>query len=556
MSGIILLSKELKNKIAAGEVVERPASVVKELMENSIDAGATAIELEVGRGGKRLIRVSDNGGGMEREDALLCFQRHATSKLHSEEELFSIKTLGFRGEALPSMASVSRMLIETAPRGSSSGVSVRMEGGEAFEVRDAPANGTTVEVRDLFYNTPARKKFLKRDGTELVHIIDTATRLALPHPGIGFRVRVDGEETMNLPRASGLRERVGQLYGVEFLEGLLELDSGAGRMRLHAFVSKPDNLRETRANQMLFVNRRAVRDASVSHAVYSAYEGILARDRHPMFFLFLELDPGEVDFNVHPTKREVRFGEKDVIYRFVRRGVLDGLTGRTEAASRAVAEKQTPSAPQAYPGPGSVSTAGPTGVSEAVPLGYRAELPFIYLGDAFVAVSEAGGLTLIDHHAAHERVLYEKLLRGMDLKSRQLLFPRQVNLSHKEYVVLMEHRDMLFDMGMEMEDFGHNTVMVRSVPEEMDEADLRGILSDAADVMLAGGKPGRSLREAVSARVACHGSIRGKKLLTREGLNALLSELESAEDPDHCPHGRPTRVSYSLDDLKKLFKRK
>jgi DNA mismatch repair protein MutL len=556
MSRIVILPDELKNKIAAGEVVERPASVVKELIENSIDAGATAVELEVRHGGKGLLRVSDNGGGMEREDALLCFKRHATSKLRTEDDLFNIKTLGFRGEALPSIASVSRMRMETAPRGASSGVLILIEGGEVMEMKDSPANGTAVEVRDLFYNTPARKKFLKRDSTELVHIVDAATRLALPHPEVSFRVSVEGEETMNLPMASGLGERLSQVYGVEFLGGFLEISAEAGHMRLEGFVSRSDSLRETRANQMLFINGRSVRDPSISHAVYNAFEGSLPRDRHPMFFLLLELDPRKVDFNVHPTKREVRFGDKEIVYRFVRKAVIDAMAGRVEGASLRPVSGDAPSVSAVYQEPGTAGFAVSHSVNEAVSLAYRAELPFVYLGDTFIAVSEGGGLMLIDHHAAHERVLYEKLLKGMDLDSCQLLFPRHVELSRKEHMVLMEHRDMLGEMGLEIEDFGHDTVLVRSVPEAMDEGDLRGVLSDAAEVMLSGGRPGSSLREAVSAKMACHSSIRGKKVLTREGLTALLSELEKTDDPEHCPHGRPTRIRYSLDELKKLFKRK
>jgi DNA mismatch repair protein MutL len=309
MSVIQVLPLELKNKIAAGEVVERPASVVKELLENSIDAGSTRIEVAVERGGRKLIRVSDDGEGMDAEDARLALQRHATSKLLSERDLFSITTMGFRGEALPSMASVSRMTLLSAPRGESLGVRIALEGGEVTEDTAAAARGTTVEVRDLFFNTPARKKFLKRESTELMHIVDTVTNLALSHPETAWTLTVDSEESMRLPRASGPRERIAQVYGSEFLEGLVEGSLENDGFALTALVSAPGNYRERRTHQLLFINRRPVRNPSVSHAVYSAYEGILPRDKHPVFFLFLSVEPSRVDFNVHPAKREAKFAD-------------------------------------------------------------------------------------------------------------------------------------------------------------------------------------------------------------------------------------------------------
>jgi DNA mismatch repair protein MutL len=565
MQSVRVLPEGLRNKIAAGEVVERPASVVKELVENAIDAGSTAIEVEVAVGGRKLIKVADDGRGMDREDALLSLERHATSKLGREEDLFNIRTMGFRGEALPAIASVSKFLMNTVPRGAASGVSIEVTGGRVGEVRESPGRGTSVEVRDLFFNTPARKKFLKKDSTELMHVIDTLTRLALSHPGIGFALRADGQETMRLPKASGLRERLMQVYGAEFLDGLLECGGEAGGVKLRGFIARPENVRQSRAHQMVFINRRPVREPSVSHAVYSAYEGMIPRDTHPPFFIFMEVDPARVDVNVHPTKREVRFEDKEAIHRFLRKTVMDavraGLSGAREAfrgeaaASRgsteSFTERPVPSARE---------------VLESLPIQYRAEPDFIYLGDTFIALSGkalqggalsgGGGLTLIDHHAAHERVLYERLLRGVKLASHQLLVPRQVRLSPREYMVILEHRAMLSEFGIEVEDFGHDTVLVRALPEAMREADLRGILSDSAAELMEGARPGESLREAVAARIACHSSIRGSVMLDRQRLSALLRDLEETERPEQCPHGRPTRVFYSLDELKRIFKRK
>jgi DNA mismatch repair protein MutL len=565
MPKIKLLEESLKNKIAAGEVIERPASVVRELLENSIDAGASSLEVEVSGGGVKLIRVLDDGDGMDHDDVELSLQRHATSKLGGEDDLFNITTMGFRGEALPSIASVSRLTLTTAPRGEPVGVSVETVGGEVKDTRESPSPGTSVEVRDLFFNTPVRKKFLKRESTELMHIIDTVTRLALSHPELRFVLTVDGQETMNLSTADGLARRLHEIYGGEFMDGMLEVEREAAGINLMVFVSRPGNFRNTRSHQMVFVNRRPVRDPSVTHAVYSALEGILPREMHPLFFVFLELDPHRVDFNVHPQKREVRFEDKESIYRIIKRGVMDAIrAGRLEEIGQAVTEGDMASGSAQYPSDVSYPTeyrvpsggGGGHAAFEALPLSLQAETPHVYLGETFIAVPERGGLMLVDHHAAHERVLYERFLKGLRLDSHQLLFPRQIKLSPKEYMAVLENMEMLSEFGVEVEDFGHDTVVVRSLPDALDEADLRGILSDAAQEMLDGGKPGRSLRESVAARIACHSSVRGTKVLNREQLRALLDDLNEADDPEHCPHGRPTRIFYSMDEIKKIFKRK
>jgi DNA mismatch repair protein MutL len=565
MPVIQILPLELKNKIAAGEVVERPASVVKELLENAIDAGSTQVEVTVERGGSKLIRVADDGAGMDEEDARLAIQRHATSKLCSERDLFSITTMGFRGEALPSIASVSRMTLLSAPRGESLGVRIALEGGEVTEDAGAAARGTTVEVRDLFFNTPARKKFLKRESTELMHVVDTVTNLALSHPEIGVTLTVDSQESMRLPRASGVRERIAQVYGSEFLEDLVEGSLEDEGFACTALVSVPGNFRERRTHQLVFINKRPVRNPSVSHAVYSAYEGILPRDKHPVFFLFLRVEPSRVDFNVHPAKREAKFADGEAVYRRVRRCVSEAVRMTPfpgEETPHAVApEADAHTSPRSFyprdvPFPSEAAASAAThGISEALELDYRAEVPHLYLGETFVALAQGGGLTLLDHHAAHERVLYEKFLRGIDLESRRLLFPRQVKLSRKEHMLILENREFLHKFGLEVDDFGRDTVIVRALPAALEEADLRGILADAAGALQEGERPGKSLKEAVAARLACHSSVRGRTVLTRESLQALLSDLARAEDPEHCPHGRPTRLFYSMDELKKLFKR-
>ncbi|MEW6215341.1 MAG: DNA mismatch repair endonuclease MutL, partial [Nitrospirota bacterium] len=442
MSQIKILPPDLRNKIAAGEVIERPASVVKELIENSIDAGSTDIRIDVLYGGKRLIKVSDNGTGMDKEDALLCFERYATSKLFSEEDLFNIRTMGFRGEALSSIASVSKVRLITGMEDSPAGVFIEIMGGEIKEIKEVPSFGTSIEVRDLFFNTPARKKFLKSNSTELFHIIDTVTKEALSHWEIGFRLISDNQETMTLPLSSGPRERIMQVYGDEFLEYLIEINNpplpsfikggqGGIDMGIKAFVTKGDNFRNSKAHQFIFLNRRPIKDHSITYAVYKAYEGILPHDKHPIFFLFLDIDPKKVDFNVHPTKREVRFEDKESVYHFVNSSIREAIRGeRTEYVKQfteiPVMDYSEPSL-DTYSTPYSLPlTPYDAVVSENLELVYKVSLPFIYLGDTFIAISGKGGLTLIDHHAAHERVLYEKFLKGINLNSHQLLFPRQV----------------------------------------------------------------------------------------------------------------------------------
>ena len=307
----------LRNKIAAGELVERPASVVKEFIENSIDAKSTRISIDIMRAGKKLIRVSDNGTGMDREDALLAFERYATSKLREEKDLINISTMGFRGEALSSIAAVSKVRLTTALTLDSLGTCIEIIGGDIKEIKDCTATGTTIEVKDLFFNTPARRKFLKSDTTENYHISDTVTRIAVSHPHIGFVLRMDGDEVLHLPEASSHRERLMQIYGKEFCDNLLESSPQDKLTGVRAFLGNSSNLRNNKNNQFIFINDRPVRDQSISYAVYRGYEGLIPKEKHPVFFLFLELDPEKVDFNVHPAKREVRFADKNSIFNLV-----------------------------------------------------------------------------------------------------------------------------------------------------------------------------------------------------------------------------------------------
>lgn len=544
---IKVLPVELRNKIAAGEVIERPASVVKELIENSIDAGSTEIKIEILNGGRGLIRVTDNGSGMDREDALLSIERHATSKLFTEEDLFNIKTMGFRGEALPSIASVSKMRIITGMKGSNSGTLIEIHGGEIREVKDYPAIGTAVEVRDLFYNTPVRKKFMRSEGTESLHIIEYVTAEALAYWEIGFILIMDRKETMYLPPAKDTGERISQIYGYEFLEGLLEVNSEREGISMRSFVSREGNLRGRKSHQFIFINKRPVKDPSISHAVYNAYEGI-PKDRHPLFFLYLSINPKEVDVNVHPSKREVRFSDKERVYRFVREGIKDSLR-----RAKKPLQVERPEGLQIQSVP--LEAERPSYISEEQELSYRPSIPYIYLGECFIAFPERNGLVILDHHAAHERILYEHFLKGQGIDSFRLLFPKQVKLTALEYEAVLNNSSILNEMGIELNDFGDNTVIVRSLPVVLREANIKLLLSDVASAILEGDRPDKSLKEKIASRIACHNSIRGREILSHEEVQSLINDLEETDDPDHCPHGRPTRVFLSINDLRRMFGR-
>ncbi len=560
MSQISILPPELCNKIAAGEVIERPASVVKELIENALDAGSTEIRVEVGHGGKRMIRVTDNGAGMVREDALLCCRQHATSKIREYDDLFNIRTLGFRGEALPSIAAVSRMKIITGQR-NSAGTALEIEGGELNEVKEAPAAGTSVEVRDLFFNTPARRKFLKTDSTELFHIIDAVTKEGLSHPETAFSLIVDHNETIMMSKAAGFRERIMQVYGEEFLAGLSETEITGDGIEMQAFVSNSSSFRNTRSHQYIFLNGRPIKDQSISHAVYRAYEGILPTDKHPLYFIYLRLDPRKVDFNVHPTKREVRFENKETVYRFIVSQLRDAVKQERreyvqEFSLPAADDENFPAQAASGPSAGQSFAAGMPSVAENLEFSYRASLPHIYIGGTFIAVSGRGGLTIIDHHAAHERILFERLLNSGESSARQLLFPRQVQVTEKEYGLLIQNRELLKTLGVEIDEFGKNTVLVRSAPAEIDDVDIPSVLQDMAAGFFDEHTTAKPLRHNLAARIACHSSVRGGKILSADAVSRLLEDLDKTEYPDQCPHGRPTRIFYSLSDLDKLFRRK
>lgn len=558
MPKISILPEGLRNKIAAGEVVERPASVVKELIENSIDAGSSTIEIDILSSGKRLIRVSDDGEGMDKEDALYSIQRHATSKIKSEDDLFNIKTMGFRGEALASIASVSKVNLITSRR-DEIGTFLEIIGGEIKNIKDISTKGTTVEVWDLFFNTPARKKFLKSDSTENYHIIDVIIRLSLYHYWIGFLLRSNKKEILHLPPALSHKERIIQIFGIELIEGLIEFKrvDKNNNISITAFISNPTNLGSQKNKQYLFVNNRPIRDSMLTSAVYNGYEGFLSKEDHPIFFLFLNVNPKDVDFNVHPTKREVRFKNRNFIFDYVSDSIRDALKGfvyefRKDSYSNINYD--------ATPSEENLAISEP--VKSFFPFDYE-KIPFLYLGDTFIALSEKGGLTVMDYHASHERINYDRLLKGLknekgSAPSLRLLIPYQIRLQSSEYHLILDNLNILKRFGFDIEDFGHNTLIIRGIPDFLEKCDINTLFIEISDFFkneIKNNSPIDSIQKSLAARLACHSSIRGKEMPDGYKIAELIKNLNETDNPNICPHGRPTRIFFTINELRRLFKK-
>jgi len=563
MPKILILPDILVNKIAAGEIVERPASVVRELLDNSIDADARNISVEILHGGKKLIKVSDNGIGMDREDALLCFKRHTTSKIKTEDDLFNIHTLGFRGEALPSISAVSKVTLTTSPENADMGIRVEIGIKEEKTVTNAPpTHGTIIEVRDLFYNTPVRRKFLKSIPTELSHIIDIVVQKALPYYGIAFSLNHNGSDIINVHAVRSIKERFIQLYNEELLNEFFEIEREDRGLKLYGFLSTPQFLRKSKSYQYIFVNRRAIKNPTVSHAVYTGYSGLI-KDGHPAFFLFLEIEPMKVDVNVHPAKREVRFETPEEIHKLIESAIYDVINTHHVKGADYTKVTEFIGSPTVLIEKGSglfihePQPAFPT--LESTPV----VSTHLYIGDSFVVIPTGDGITIIDQHAAHERILYEKFLKRANIEAENLLLPIRIELPHKEFNIVIKYKDILHNLGLDIEDFGENNVIIRAVPKELRRAEMKGLLMDVASGIIESEESGakglsekESLLRNISARLACHKSVRGKELLKDEELSRLIVELDKTDVPQYCPHGRPTKISFSIDDLKKMFKRK
>jgi DNA mismatch repair protein MutL len=592
-SRISILPDTVINKIAAGEVVERPASVVKELIENSIDSGATEISVDIEQAGRRLIRVVDNGSGMSPEDARLAFERHATSKIRHDSDLASVRTMGFRGEALSSIASVSQVTMTTAEPGSVAGVLVEIEGGAVRNVSAAAAaKGTSIEIGHLLYNTPARLKFLKSPATEFSHILTALSRQAVAHPTIRFRLTHNKKQVLDLPACRSEQERVFQLYGKEIAENVIELSGGRDTVLLHGLIGKPGYSRADKTFQEFFVNRRAVRNASLSHALASAYADLLMRDRHPVAFLFIDMDPALVDVNVHPAKTEVRFRNQAQVHDLIRDAIRERL--RTAGAGRpagfsggvheAVADYlgsqdlRMPERGQGYIGPSAYrgtdaagyppfiaekndAAWGPVGSNVAPLLPQTGQLyPLCQVHDSFIVAQSEDGMALIDQHAAHERVLFEKLqdqYQGGAIAQQNLLLPVQLEPGHAEQALLSDCLSDLQKLGFGVEEFGAGTFLIKAVPALMTGADYRQLVLDILDEigMHGTGTGFEKIRDEILSVMACHPAIKVHRRLSIREMEDLLRDLSACRMPHSCPHGRPTVVRFSLGDINKMFKR-
>jgi DNA mismatch repair protein MutL len=593
MGKIRQLPPELANQIAAGEVVERPASVVKELVENAVDAGAARISVTVEMGGKTLIRVEDDGEGMDPADARLALERHATSKIASAEDLEAICTMGFRGEALPSIASVSHLVLRTRRRESDSGTEIRINGGivaSVIEVGMAP--GTIVDVGDLFYNLPARRKFLKSDIAETTQVSRMATQLALANPAVGFTVMSGPRTLLRCPPTSGLEERFYQIYGER--PDLVAVAKEAGGLRIRGYAAALAEQGPTRGAQQFFVNGRIVKDRTIAHAVIDAYAAATARERSPEALLFIEMPPETVDVNVHPTKAEVRFRQQSLVHEVVRRAVQEAIGGGGAPELRLAAP------PQAEPGavnvglpsllagwqPGSAWT-GPRGAESALggantpaapapwqapfpgaaaPAGSLAEIalkPLVPLGQfrsTFIIAVDDDGVAIIDQHVAHERVLYERIsarLTTGTLESQRLLTPIVMEMPPEARSALLAHGDELRRCGFEVEDFGPTSVRVDAMPallgREQGTAALKALAEDLEG--LGGAAPVHEHLKNMAATMACHAAVKANDPLTHEKMAHILEELRQTAYSTVCPHGRPVMLRISRREVEKNFQR-
>lgn len=608
------LPETIVNQIAAGEVIERPASAVKELVENAIDAGAHRIDVVLREGGRTLIAVTDDGSGMTPDELGLAVERHATSKL-PDNDLTHIATLGFRGEALPSIGSVSRLSIASRVAGSD-GWQIRVEGGRVHAVQPAPlTNGTRVEVRDLFYATPARLKFLKTERTEMDHAVDTVQRLAMAHPGISFTVG-DGERerfasaaTADLAGAEdALLRRLSDVMGRDFADNALTINAEREGVRLTGHAGLPTLNRNTTKHQYLFVNGRPVRDRLLTGAVRGAYQDFLARGRHPLVALFVEIDPELVDVNVHPAKAEVRFRDPGVVRGLIVGGLRHALAAAGHRASTTVADAALGAfrpgsvpgatsgygagggygrgfgagrvppglaeaaaqyfAPQAdadgvvFPGLDSAPAAVALGPDEASPdAGYPLGAAQAQLHETYIVSQTSNGLVIVDQHAAHERLVYERMkaaLANGEVARQGLLLPEVIDMDEASADRLAARADEFAELGLVLEKFGTGAVVVREVPALLGQSDVAGLIRDLADDLSEIGAA-HTLKERlddVCGTMACHGSVRAGRRLNRDEMNALLREMEVTPHAGQCNHGRPTYVELNLADIERLFGRR
>jgi len=612
------MPNQLINQIAAGEVVERPASVVKELLENSLDAGATKIDIDIEQGGIKLIRIRDNGNGIHKDDLALALSRHATSKIRNLDDLEHVKSLGFRGEALPSIASISRMSI-TSRQAGDDGFRVQGQDEQSAEVSPAAhSEGTTIEVRDLFYNVPARRKFLRTEKTEFNHLEDVVKRIALSHADVDVTLSHNQRPVKQWRAAqdkSSMEQRIAEVCGKAFIEQSEYMSFEAANLKLHGWIALPSFSRSQADMQYFFVNGRIIRDKLVTHAVRQAYHDVLYHGRHPAYVLYLQLDPAQVDVNAHPTKHEVRFREGRLVHDFLFRGIHKALAdirpesgeaqasgmlmentgsgfGEEPAASNgpALSLSSPPSGgfqgKSGYSGPTRQSNmalqveeqiqayanlsrglsanessalaaeAGTSDEAHIPPLGFAVA----QLHGVFILSQTASGMVVVDMHAAHERITYERLKQSMEegsLASQPLLVPISMSLSEKEAELAEEQSALFSELGFELDRSGPESIRIRQIPVILARANAEALVRDVLSDLLSYGSSERIKNEmnAVLGTMACHGSVRANRSLTIPEMNALLRDMEKTERSGQCNHGRPTWTEFSLDAMDKWFMR-
>ena len=614
MSKIRVLADHVANQIAAGEVVERPASVAKELVENSIDAGANRITIEIEAGGRRLLKVSDDGEGMVRDDAVLAFERHATSKIHVTEDLAAIGTLGFRGEALASIASVARVELTTCTEDAKAATRVTIDGGRMRDVKDAAhPRGTTIAVRDLFFNIPARRKFLRSEATETYHLTNLVTHYALAHPEIAFTFVNNGREVVRAAPATDLRERAYQIFGAEFLENLLEVNLGDAQLaRVTGYVSAPRDRRTSRDSQYLFVNRRFVRDRMIGRALSEGYRSILPHGVYPAALLFIETPLEEVDVNVHPAKTEVRFRRQAAVADAVREAVRAALASAsyvpppeppkipepimtaTAAVSSIAPQPRIEFVPPPPPPPPpprvaveptgeeiardievmlqSVSKSAPSTplpplnsaeklAREVTPESLNTNIRALgQLEESFIIATDDEGLLLIDQHVAHERVLFDQY-RALETErrseSQQLLVPETFDLTPAQAAVFDDLAPELEKYGFELMRLSGRTVAIKAVPADLPGSEARNMLFELLETVDAEKKSSarETLRDEIAASLACHAAIKVNMPLAPEKMRWLIDRLLQTSSPTTCPHGRPVILRLSMRDILKGFHR-
>ncbi len=614
---IHVLPEELCNKIAAGEVVERPSSVVKELLENSLDAGASDILIELEAGGKRLIRITDNGCGMNRQDAFLSFERHATSKIRTDTDLFSLTSLGFRGEALASIASVSRLRLSTCDNDAGLGQQIYAEGGRIKNVVELGLpQGTAVEVRNLFFNLPARKKFLRKEQTELGHAADVVTKQALANPGVSFRLKHNERIMLDLRREKGVKERVAALLGRSLLHDLLPLESQNGAdLKLSGLISQPQLTRSAASHIYTFINGRYIRDRVVQHAVMQGYRHLLMKGRYPVVILFLQIDPAQVDVNVHPTKHEVRFREQSMVHDFIALSLQQTLrpagwleqepaptpendakndlatsqnrdnelvtdVSANPAVNESAAQYVQPVEPfqesviaggarahHFYPAAPQSSGENPDpSLTQYVlpgsePAGFFTRLQILgQYHQSYILCQDGSDLIMIDQHAAHERVGFEKLRHAYaagTIPSQTLLFPEVLELDFNSATALGANRHELEVLGFEVEPFGGKSFALKAIPQLLGDRNAAGLVVDVALELERIGRTGQ-LRESIDEvliLMACHSVIRANQALAVVEIKALFQELDKIDFKANCPHGRPVMQRMTLTEVERLFRR-